>query len=132
VRILPQRKEDEPPPAVSHLRDLIRHSRIGRWVVRHKNVAAAGAALFVVAKAARYFIGDLVLHPGASLHWIVGHALLVFAVCAAIFAVAFVCGRLGIEWLGGPDEEPSRLEPGPAWPDRPRNQHADTHTPRGF
>jgi hypothetical protein len=136
MRILPQRSEDRPPPAIEHLGGLLRDSRVGRWVGRHKNGTAAVAGLLAVAKLWKYAIFDFVrviTHPGATVHWILGHLLLTLGVSVAVFTVAFVVARLGLDWFSRDEAaEPARPGLGPSWQERPPNPRADTYTPRGF
>ncbi len=131
MTILPERprEEDGPPPLVAYWRDVIRTSRVGRWIAAHKNVAAAVAGLFAVLKVWKWALWDLVWvirHPGATVHWVGGHLVLALILTVAVFGITFAVSRLGLEWFSGGDDD------GPP-PDRPRpsNRHTDMHVPRG-
>jgi hypothetical protein len=122
---------------VAHLRDLLRHSRIGRWIKGHRNLSAAAAALLAVGKVWRWLIFDLariITHPGGTVHWVGAHALLAVALSLAVFVIAFVATRLGIDWFSADDDkaedEPAKPGFGPAWAERPYDHNATRIPPR--
>ena len=109
MSIVPRPHDDGAPPhAVAHLRDVVRDSRVFRWIKGHRNLSAAVAAILVLLKIWRWLVFDLVrwvMHPGATASWVGEHWVPVVVGSAGIFLVAFVVTRLGIDWFSEDDVE---------------------------